>query len=104
MLGHVQHFWATKFPLVTFIESWRFSELRKGIENIVYFTQTKHKVDLDPQMIIEWLEWAIVYFKWKTETSVMNAVHTFLYKSEFVIPTQFEVGGNYKWSIMRTLL
>ena len=79
-------------------------ELRKGIENIVYFTRTKHKVNLDPQMIIEWLEWAIVYFKWKTETSVMNAVHTFLYKTEFVIPTQFEVGGNYKWSIMRTLL
>ena len=55
-------------------------------------------------MIIEWLEWAIVYFKWKTETSVMYEVDTFLYKSEFVIPTQFEVGENYKWSIMRTLL
>ena len=55
-------------------------------------------------MIIEWLEWAIVYFKWKTETSVMYEVDTFLYKSEFAIPTQFEVGENYKWSIMRTLL
>ena len=64
--------------------------------DVVYFTQTKHKVNLDPRMIIEWLEWAIVYFKWKTETSVMYEVDTFLYKSEFVIPTQFEVGENNK--------
>ena len=33
---------------------------------------------------------------WKTETSVMYEVDTFLYKLEFVIPTQFEVGENYK--------